>query len=160
MSISYTSLPAELQGEAAAYVEHGRRPGALLMAVLDNNLRDTLNAMPSGLDGDAHAALLCALTTWAWVQAPCISRGAVEMTTAWMEGNGKQGRAAARLAAAAAFHARENMRAAEANGQRHLRVIGGSADAAAPAADDAQGNAYSFHHMADTVARFGALVPR
>lgn len=77
MSTSYTSLPAEFRAEAAAYVEHGQRPGALLMAVLDNNLRDALEAVPSGIDGETQAALLCALATWAWVEAPAISRGGV-----------------------------------------------------------------------------------
>lgn len=156
MTTSYSTLPAHLQADAAAYVEHGKRPGALLMAVLDNNLRDTLEALPSGLHGDAQMALMCTLVTWAAVEAPAISRGGVEITTAWMEGRGKQGRAAARLAAAAAFNARESARAAELSGQRHLRVVGH----AAPRDDGLPLNAYSFSHMADTVARFGALAPR
>lgn len=158
MSTSYTTLPAHLQAEAAAYVEHGKRPGALLMAVLDNNLRDTLEALPSGLHGDAQIALMCTLATWAAVEAPAISRGAVEMTTAWMEGGGKQGRAAARLAAEAAHKARESARAAALTGRRHLRAVG--AAWSDDGSDSAPINAYSFHHIADTVARLGQLSPR
>lgn len=163
MSTSYSTLPAHLQAEAAAYVEHGKRPGALLMAVLDNNLRDTLEALPSGLHGDAQIALLCTLVTWAAVEAPCISRGAVEITNAWMEGGGKQGRAAARMAAEVAHKAREYARTHELNGRRHLRAVGmpapsaPNADGAADAAADAPHSAYSFQHIADTVQRFGPL---
>lgn len=160
MSLSYTSLPPHLQAEAAAYVEHGTRPGALLMAVLDNNLREALDATPGGLDAKAHSALLCTLVTWAWVEAPCISRGAVEITSAWMQAGGLQGRAAARLAAQTAHKARESARAAELTGRRHLHAVGFSAPGRHDADDAAPVNAYSFHHIADTVARLGQLSPR
>ena len=129
MSTSYSTLPANLQAEAEAYVEHGKRPGTLLLAVLESNLFAALDAMPSGLSAEAHLALLNTLVVWARVEAPCISRGAVEMTTYWMEGGGKQGRAAARATAAAVFAARTAANEAAAAGKPHLQVVSGEASA-------------------------------
>ncbi len=102
MSIHYAELPASLRTAAQDYVERGIRPPRLLLAALDNNLFDTMNALP----GDMSRAELCALVNWARIEAPCLSRGNVAITNAWMQDGGLQGRAAARAAGLATHKAK------------------------------------------------------
>jgi hypothetical protein len=149
MSTCYSTLPAPHQAEAAAYVDSGHRPSPLLLAVLENDLARALHHLPPGAD----LAVLAALTTWALLEAPVISRGGVAMTDAWMAGGGRLGRAAARQAAAAALEAKETVQAARAQGTPHLRVV------RLEEAPQAATGPYSFHHIANTVARLGALQP-
>lgn len=130
MSISYTPLPPALRTEAQAYVENGTRPAALLLAALDNNLFDAMNALP----GNMGRAELCAIVTWAKLEAPAISRGSATITDAWMQAGGLQGRAAARRAAEAI---------ARAGSLAHTPFT--------PA------NVYSFNNLAATLRMRGAL---
>jgi hypothetical protein len=154
MSTCYSTLPAHHQAEAAAYVDSGRRPSPLLLAVLDNNLTSTLNHLPAELGAEERLALLAALATWALLEAPAVARGGVVMTDAWMQSGGRIGRAAARQAEVAALQAHETARAACTNGTPRLRVVGSSEEAVAYTA-----GAYSFCRIADAVGRLGPLRP-
>lgn len=158
MSISYTNLPAAFRAEAEAYVNNGKRPGALLMAVLDDSLFAMLEAAPYGMDAAQRHGPICSLAVWAKLEAPAVSRGSVDITTRWMQSGGLRGRAAARAATEAMEAASALARATVAQGLPHLRLVGepanstGSNDAAPELP-----NAYSPRHIADTLRTHGPL---
>jgi len=154
MSTDYTSLPPEFQAQARAYVDYGKRPSALLLAVLENNLTRTLNLLPDGLDAEQRLALMNRLAVWALLDAPTIARGGVPMTDAWMQSGGRIGRAAARQAEIATQLANETARAACAKGTPHLRVVRSEEALQARTA-----GAYSFRRIADAMAQLGPLQP-
>lgn len=159
MSISYHNLPPAYRAEAEAFVEHGKRPGALLMAVLDDSLYSMLEAAPYGMDPAQRHGLIFALAIWARLEAPAMSRGSVDISNRWMHLGGLRGRAAARAAAGAMQEASELARATVAQGEPHLRLVAekGSPASAEPA--PAFENVYSPHHIADTLRRHGPLRP-
>jgi hypothetical protein len=157
MTTSYTNLPSAYRAEAEAYVTQGKRPGALLMAVLDDSLYAMLEAAPYGVDAAQRHALICSLAVWARLEAPAVSRGSVDITTRWMESGGLRGRAAARAATAATEAASAHARATVAQGQPHLRLVAEPGSHASDEAAPAFQNAYSAHHIADTLRFYGPL---
>ena len=75
----YSKIPAHMREGVRLYVEHRVKPGSFLMAVLENNFKETV--------GRADETNLCYLQEWAeflrW-EIPSACQGSPEKVQAWL----------------------------------------------------------------------------
>ena len=75
----YSKIPAHMRESVRLYVEHRVKPGSFLMAVLENNFKETVIC--------ADETNLCYLQEWAeflrW-EIPSACQGSPEKVKAWL----------------------------------------------------------------------------
>lgn len=77
--LNYDTLPSDVVDTVRGYIEHGRQPGGFMLALLSNDLKETMKRAD-----DRNRRRVFELVAWFYNEAPAGCQGSPEKVQIWL----------------------------------------------------------------------------